>query len=168
MPLSSLCMQNKGQGLGPADEASRHSRWSLSNHCTPLLKLRATQTSGKRKLPALCVSLQPVIKQLGGFSNMSVLKYLFYSSYFIPMKRSGHCSVGHVKAQVPLPFLPHPNCCLRAPPPILLLHPQYPQPPDAISSFFPPNQLCAKTEISGGDAGQGWTHCHSVMAAELG
>lgn len=51
----------------------------------------------------------------------------------------------------------------------LLLHPKYPQPQDAISSFFPPNQLCATTEISGAwDRGQGRTHCHNVTVAELG
>lgn len=98
--------------------------WSLSNHCTPqtpLPKLRATWTSGKRELPALCVSLQPVTKQLGWFSNMSVIKHLFYSAHFIPMKRSGHCSVVQVKARVLFPFLPHPNCCHRALPLLLLL-----------------------------------------------
>lgn len=119
------------------------------------------------KLPALCVSLQPVIKQLAWFSNMSVIKYLFYSSYFILMKRSGDCSVGQVKAQVSFPFLPHPNCCHRVPPPLLLLHPKYTQPPDTTSSFFPPSQLCAKTEISGGDMGQGWIHCHNITRQSL-
>lgn len=102
--------------------------WSLSKHCTPLPKLRATRTSGKRKLPALCVSLQPVIKQLGWFSNMPVIKYLFYSDYFFLMKRPGHCSVGQVEARVSFPFLPHPNCCHRAPPPLLQPHPEYPHP----------------------------------------
>lgn len=80
MPLSSLCMQNMGQGLDPADEASRH----LMEPLQPLHSPNSTPKTAchadiwQTELPALCVSLQPVIKQLGWFSNMSVIKYLFY------------------------------------------------------------------------------------------
>lgn len=149
VPLSSLCMQNMGQGLGPADEGSLQT-FDGASPTTALHKLHSQSCVPRGhlangKLPALCVSLQPVIKQLGRFSNMSVIKYLFCSAYFILMKKSGDCSVGQVNASLPptSQLLPSSSSTTFA------ATLKYPQPPDAISSV-PRQKSQEETQDKGG------------------
>lgn len=70
-----------------------------------------------------------------------------------------------------LTLIPHPRPTSPSSPPrvlapFLLVHPKYPQPPDAISSSLPASSVL-RPRSRAGEVGQRQTRCHDITMAEL-